>query len=349
MSVLLAALLIGTLNQKPGATAQRVVIPFDFESKFDDGRYGQMVGDSIWAKLRREGGFIIPEAMQEVREWCQRNKFQPGPETSLAAMKKAVRDEQAGDLAIWGKIERVEGNETDVYDIWIKVADFSGESPRILHEKKARTKTVSEVPHVYVKEALDALYGRPAAVAVAEAPRGKAIGPNLVLGDFEKGQGRPDGWDPPAKGVSWVKAADDSGSRTVRFQMNEEVAGSTGVLYYSDYFPIEAGAKYRFACRWKTSGCAVKVFIKCYNEMETKYRGKDAGQSGIQKREVYRSQQNLEGPKNTWNQHEQEFTPKHAQFKPRFGRVMLYGYWPAGTVEWDDIVVEKVAPAPGAK
>ena len=33
------------------AAPSRVVIPFDFESKFDDGRYGQMVGDLIWKKL----------------------------------------------------------------------------------------------------------------------------------------------------------------------------------------------------------------------------------------------------------------------------------------------------------
>ena len=47
------------------SAAERVVIPFDFESEFDDGRYGSMVGDLIWKKLERSGGFIIPESMLE--------------------------------------------------------------------------------------------------------------------------------------------------------------------------------------------------------------------------------------------------------------------------------------------
>jgi len=29
----------------------KVVIPFDFQSQFDNGRYGQMVGEMIWKKL----------------------------------------------------------------------------------------------------------------------------------------------------------------------------------------------------------------------------------------------------------------------------------------------------------
>ena len=29
--------------------------------------------------------------------------------------------------------------------------------------------------------------------------------------------------------------------------------------------------------------------------------------------------------------------------------MMLYAYWPAGTVEWDDIAVKQVAAAPAGK
>jgi len=28
---------------------------------------------------------------------------------------------------------------------------------------------------------------------------------------------------------------------------------------------------------------------------------------------------------------------------------MLYAYWPAGTVEWDDVVVQQVVPAPAGR
>ena len=58
-----------------------------------------------------------------------------------------------------------------------------------------------------------------------------------------------------------------------------------------------------------------------------------------QLREVYRSQQNLKGPKNVWNTQTEDFTPGHTKYTPRWGRVMLYGYLGAGVVEFDDVVV----------
>ena len=48
----------------PDDPPKKVVIPFDFESKFDDGEYGRTVGDLIWAKLHGQGGFVIPESMR---------------------------------------------------------------------------------------------------------------------------------------------------------------------------------------------------------------------------------------------------------------------------------------------
>src|SRR6516165_8023766 len=90
---------------------RKVVIPFDFESKFDDGAYGRTMGDMIWAKLHRQGGFILPESMQDIRDWSQRVKMVPGPDTPMAKMAEIVRKDQAGDIGIWGKVERVAGNE----------------------------------------------------------------------------------------------------------------------------------------------------------------------------------------------------------------------------------------------
>ena len=77
--------------------------------------------------------------------------------------------------------------------------------------------------------------------------------------------------------------------------------------------------------------------------------GRAATRLRTEKREVYRSQQNLTGSSGVWNVHTEDFTPQHTQYTPRWGRVMLYAYWPAGTVEWDDVVVKQVAPAPARK
>jgi hypothetical protein len=349
-ALLATAVLAGDPGKKPAAAPDKVVIPFDFESKFDDGRYGQMIGDMLWAKLQRQGGFVIPESMQEVRDWCQRHRTLPGPDTSLAKMKEIVVKEQAGDVGIWGKVERAPDADGEVYDLWIYVADFSADPPRMIYEKKVRTQSVGEIPHTYVKQALDQLYGRSEAVAAGPDPAAEERwqkGPNLVKGDFEKGRAGPAGWDPLPKHVTWVV---EEGSRppnhVVRFTIPEDVAESSGVLYYSDYFPVQEGATYRFQCRWRSTGPAVKVFIKCYDELQTSFRPKGEAVSGTEKREVYRSQQNLKGSPNTWNVQTEDFTPTHTQYTPRWGRVMLYGYYPAGTVEWDDIVVKQIAPPP---
>jgi hypothetical protein len=329
---------------------QRVVIPFDFESKFDDGRYGQMIGDMFWKKLQRQGGFTIPESMQDVRYWCERNKMVPGPDTPMAKMKEIVRQEQGGDIGIWGKVERVAGFDTDVYDLWIYVADFSAERVRVVYEKKVRTRTVSEIPHVYVKEALDRLYERSDGPPPTPDPGIEERwrkGPNLVKGDFEKGRAGPAGWDSPPKYVTWVyEEGVKPRNRILRFSLPEDVAGGSGLLIYSDYFPVEEGATYRFQCRWRTTGSAAKVFVKCYDELPGAYRDKPGTSSRYQRREVYRSQQNLKGGTGTWNVHTEDFTPAHTQYTPRWGRVMLYAYWPAGTVEWDDVVVKQIVPPP---
>ncbi len=108
----------------------------------------------------------------------------------------------------------------------------------------------------------------------------------------------------------------------------------------------------------------MKVFIKCYEEIGSPYResagaasqsaagrklGKDddISESG-QRREVYRSQQNLKGATGAWNTHTEDFTPKHPRYSPRWGRVMLYAYLRPGTVDFDDVVVKQiVAASPG--
>ena len=141
-----------------------------------------------------------------------------------------------------------------------------------------------------------------------------------------------------------------AGNRIIRFTMNEDVAGSTGVLYYSNFFPVEEGATYRFQCRWRTTGLAAKVFIKCSDELPTSFRTREGGDSlKTEKREVYRSQQNLQGSAGAWNVQTEDFTPQHTQFTPRWGQVVLYAYWPAGSVEWDDVVVKQIAPVPPRK
>jgi hypothetical protein len=360
ISLFVAALCGITAFCAQAEDAKKIIIPFDFVSNFDNGRYGRQLNESVWTKLNREGGYVLPESVQEVRDYCQSHHLAPTPELPLGEMRRIVREEFDAQIGIWGSVERAKGAETDIYDLVIKCVDFSGDGePKTIYAVKARTKTVSEIPHIYEKALLDALYGRTPAAAPGidkTAEEKWTSGPNLVAGgDFESGAGSvPEGWErvagqkrePLGKLVKWTsEAAGDSqhgDNKFIRFTFPSEVGDNEGVMYYSDYFPIEEGAKYRFQCRFRSNGPAVKVFLKCYDDTNSEYRGDSA--ESTQRREVYRCQMNLKGPKNAWNTHTEDFTPRHTKYAPKWGRVMLYAYTGAGEVVFDDVVVKQIAP-----
>jgi hypothetical protein len=358
---------------------KKVLIPFDFVSKFDDGRYGQMMGDMIWKKINAEGGFILPESMLDVRDYCQSRHIQPSPDDSLEKIKKIVKEGFDGQIGVWGSVERAPEAKGEIYDLVIKCVDFSIEpEPKVIYETKSRTKSVSEIPHLYVKQMLDALYHRRPGDTYPVDPTAEANwnkNPNLVVGgDFQTGAGGlPKGWESvggqkrePLGGlVQWAAEEGNPKSKIIRFKFDSSVGDEEGVMYYSEYFSVQEGAKYRFQCRWKSDGPKVKVFIKCYDEVNTPYqKNSDEPAASVtsrngskdqslpepaQRREVYRSQQNLDGPKNAWNTHTEDFTPKHAKYSPKWGRVMLYAYLGGGVVEFDDVVVKQILPPPKEK
>jgi hypothetical protein len=352
----------------------KVVIPFDFVSKWDNGRYGQMVGEIIWKKLDRQKGFVIPESVQDIRDLCSTNNVKIAPDTPLERVKEVVRKDFDAQIGIWGSVERAPGSDGEIYDLTIRCVDFSEPEPKVIYEKtNVRTNSVSEIPDLYVKEMLDKLYNRqpgaPPSIDPGAEERWKT-GPNLVVGDFEKGaRGVPKGWEPVAGQkreplgnlVKWTTEAGSSQNRVIRFTFPASVGDDTGVLYYSDWFPVQEGATYRFQCRWRSNGPMVKVFIKCYDVMSSEYREEKTtvgsadrpdpvtgslNSSGDQRRAPYRSQQNLKGPKNIWNTQTQDFTPKHSRFSPKWGKVMLYAYLGGGAVEFDDIVLKQIAAPP---
>ncbi len=381
----------------PLASAQKVVVPFDFVSNFDHGRYGQMVGDMVWQKLKREGGFVLPGTMLDVRDFCEMNAIKVSPDIPLDRMARIVREDFQADIAIWGSVERASGASGEIYDLAIKCVDFSaGQTPRVIYEKTARTNSVSEIPHLYVQEMLNALYERPATGPRPPDPIAEENwknNPNLILGgDFERTTGGiPAGWEPTGgqdrqplgRLVAWAVDSTDPKNHVIRFTFDAGVGDTTGVMYYSLPFQVQEGATYRFQCRWRTSGPNVKVFIKCYDEMPSEYAragtgsispgerrnrtlpssrndrshtpartntrpGSAASINWDLMRECYRSQQNLKGPTGSWNVHTEDFTPRHTQYTPQWGRVMLYAYLGAGTVEFDDVVIKQVIPpSPG--
>ncbi|MDO4558308.1 MAG: hypothetical protein Q4C47_05025 [Planctomycetia bacterium] len=400
----------GAIDAQDGVTGDRVVIPFDFISRYDNGVNGRKVAELIRVKVAKLDGFVVPETIQDVRDTLEINGTELSGSTTVEEYGSLVRDVFDAQIGIWGSMEPVSGTVYDEYHLTIHCVDFSVSPPETVYEVSTRTKTVSEIPHTYVPEMLTELSGgtyRPVDRTSSlyatgeEVDRRWSSGKNL-LGEarFDRlTEGIPDGWEPYCGQLrepfgTLVRVVRESTTSFLRFEFPASVGDNEGCLYYSKPFPIEEGAVYRFQCHYRTSGPSVKVFIKCYDEVASEYAekseitkdtgseksgrnavdrknsgrrdradGSDArsssagrrpgsrGSKGVQYREVYRSQQNLTVERDRsvgdgWFVHTEDFTPKHTSYSPKLGRIMLYAYIGAGTVDWDDVILKKVVDAP---
>ncbi|MDR2440893.1 MAG: hypothetical protein LBE12_16145 [Planctomycetaceae bacterium] len=355
-------------DEKEKYAGQKRVVMFDFESLWDaelPTDYGGIMGNMFWMKLNREKGFIIPESMIDVRNICETYKIKPNPDTPLEKMKEYVTKIFNADIGIWGKIERVDKEIMEIYDFWLKAVDFSVDPPKIIYEvNQVRTEAIAEVTGIYVRAAIEKLYNKQARTAIekAEMETNWAKNPNLMEGgDFEKVSNKiPDGWEsrcaqhrePIGRLVKRVEDPDKPGNHFLHTQFDSGIAETFGLMYYSKPFPIEETATYRIDYRIrKSKGVKAIVFIKCYDTIDTTFKPTAEAlkegftdKLGQQTREVYRSQQNhwdMDHP-NEWIQHSQEFTPRHTKYSPKFGRVMLFAYLTAGSVDYDDFVLKKI-------
>lgn len=358
-------------DEKEKYAGQKRVVMFDFESLWDaelPTDYGGIMSNMFWMKLNREKGFIIPESMIDVRNICETYKIKPNPATPLEKMKEYVTKTFNADIGIWGKIERVNKEVMEIYDFWLKVVDFSVDPPKIIYEvNQVRTEAVAEVTGIYVRAAVEKLYNKQARTAAEkmEMETNWAKNPNLMEGgDFEKVSNKiPVGWEnrcaqhrePIGRLVKRVEDPDKQGNHFLRTEFDAGIAEGFGLMYYSKPFPIEETATYRIDYRIrKSKGVKAIVFIKCYDTMDTMFKPTAEAlkegftdKLGQQTREVYRSQQNhwdMDHP-NEWVQHSQEFTPRHTKYSPKFGRVMIFSYYTAGSVDYDDFVLKKVKNA----
>jgi len=171
--------------------------------------------------------------------------------------------------------------------------------------------------------------------------------PNLVKNPgFEAaaaGGGGPAHWQAPENQMAWISNPDGPG-KVLKYDMDKATAASYGLDFYSDWIPIEAGATYRFACRYKTLGPTPKIFLKGYHPFPAQ------GGYPAQRRETYRRQVHPKGGKGAWHEVTADFVPEATTkaHTPEFLKVDLYAYWPKGVIYWDDVVLKKVRDAPVA-
>ena len=109
-------------------------------------------------------------------------------------------------------------------------------------------------------------------IVVTEAGIGDPVDPDVHdLYYLGGGQDR----EPLGNLVQWIPETGNPKNHVIRFTFDKAVGDGFGVMYHSKPFPIEEAARYRFQCRFRTNGPAVKVFIKCYDQMPSDYKPND--------------------------------------------------------------------------
>jgi hypothetical protein len=128
------------------------------------------------------------------------------------------------------------------------------------------------------------------------------------------------------------------------------MAESYGLIWYSDYIPVEKGVAYVLSMDLKSKGPAIIIWTKGYTEM-------DAGDgAGPQRRNTYKYQKRfypsewgpdakLPGDWTRW--HTEPFIPRHPRAEVQWVRVMLYAYLSPGEAFFDNVDLRKVEIAKG--
>jgi len=349
---LFAALLLLTTVSAAGAVAAPAGPPGQAEDvtflaltvTSEEEGLGEKVNYMLRAKAKRLGAVVYDT--HSVRDILAGRTFSLAtPPEDLARL---ARDPFRADVAVVG---HVAGHEPYTVELLAVYADSPG-APGVFR----RTYRAAN-HHVIPVEMASAVYDI-LGLARPEDPlrmlrqdpdiaRQWEEAPNLVANPgFEQadsgGRG-PARWQKVESQMAWTANPDGPG-KVLKYDMDEGTAGGYGLDFYSDWIAIEAGATYRFSCRYKTLGPTPKIFLKGYHGFPA--------QNGYpaQRRETYRRQVHPKGGKGEWHTVTADFIPSATlpEHTPTFLKVDLYAYWPAGVIYWDDVVLKKVRDAPAS-
>lgn len=158
-------------------------------------------------------------------------------------------------------------------------------------------------------------------------------------GTFERGRSFPLAWDklPSDGSIRWLSGGGNPG-RCVVFTLSRAVAEGPGMLYYSDFFPVENGKKYIFSLDIKSEGPVPRPFVKGY-ALAPDVHG------NIARRRFYQRQSRFVAT-DKWQTYSMTFTPRpipayRGRFDIKWARVMLYAYLKPGRIYFDNATVRE--------
>ncbi len=388
LPLLVAATSAPTTRQAAPDQARRIVMVLPFCGSDRD--LAERFTDRLTLKMARQARRLADKTDLKVLSKIEVTEAWGegvGPKLDMPApeMGRWLR-QVAAHVAIWGTAER-QGDDLLAH---VKVVDLTDDPSQLRMDKTYRAK--GERAHVDVLDPIvEELTGhavrRP--IEQGDVPEPDVLGAMLSKNPgFEQGTGeRPVGWeridglcthwidDPTGGGRGKVIRMD---TRMVQSQADEwwvkwragapasqapkpifakppaynAVAGCHGVHYYSDFFEVKPGMRYRVLAdliATKGGGGKPKVFVKGYALVPATVR-----ETEPQRREIWRTYMPCRDAAGAWHHYSETFTIPDRGVKManvitlqvKWIRIIPYAYWPPGVYYWDNVKVveEPVKP-----
>ena len=312
---------------------------YDFVSQADKGAVGKKMAEIIRGHARRSGEYsLLVEIDRE--DVLEAHPYTPGLPTPAAEIAAHAKQYFHANMVIYGEVVAAGGDELSVR---VKVLDLPPEGePRPRHAKEYKAANKFELM-IVADQLLADLAGRNAPHRRDKALpiEYKIVSENLVPNpSFEdpdpQDKTQPARWvDASAKKqATWANRGDaKTGDRKcLVLHPDKDMAESYGLIWYSDYIPVEQGAAYVVSMDMKSEGPAIIIWTKGY----TSYAG--------EWRNSYKYQKRFYPEKGgQWEHFQTEpFVPRNPSVKVEKVRIMLYAYLSPGNAYYDHVDLRKV-------
>lgn len=157
----------------------------------------------------------------------------------------------------------------------------------------------------------------------------------------------PRGWTTKHPDNVIVIRTDDPRGHVVQMTGDKKLMGTYGTDLLSSPVQFKPNTRYRCTGWTRSDGPNMIVFVKGYATVTRKVDGKRTTFDDA----VYQMKKEIKGTKE-WTKFNLDFdvTPAKIfsdfQHEVKYLRILLWGYWPAGTCWYDDIRFEEVGPVP---
>ena len=374
--------LVGAVPAAVGGEARQrltMVLPFSGPDRALAGRLADRLTLKLSREVRRLKGKTNLRVLSKIEvdeAWGQGQ----GPKVDMPPqeMSKWLR-QVAAQVAVWGHAKR----DGDTLTVRVKAVDLTDDPGGLLMDRTFQES--GERAHVQIINPIVEAFTGHAVRKPVEAggvPEPKTLGPMLSKNPgFEEGSGeQPAGWeridglttfwldDPTGAGRGKVIKMD---TRMVQTQADEwwakwragspasrapkpifaqppaydSVGGLHGAHYYSDFFEVKPGMRYRVLADFKgltTDFFFAKVFVKGYGIAPLTRR-----ETHPQRREIWRTYLACRNFENQWKHYSETFVipergvpmSKVATVHVKWIRIIPYGYWPPGVFYWDNVKI----------